>query len=116
MRSTLGTDFARAVGEYLLDETLAATALKANPELAPDIDTLMDRLGRQFEREPEPTVELLVDTARKALVAGRNEMPLTLILLDEVQQFIREDSDISLVIQTIAEELCSKFRGRVFLV
>src|SRR5271165_20407 len=76
----------------------------------------MDRLGRQFEREPEPTVELLVDTARKALIAGRNEMPLTLILLDEVQQYIRQDADISLTIQTIAEELCSKFRGRVFLV
>ena len=49
-------------------------------------------------------------------MVGRNEMPLTLILLDEVQQFIREDSNISLTIQTIAEELCSKFRGRVFLV
>jgi hypothetical protein len=116
VRAILGTDFDRAAREFLLDDTLASAALKAKPSLAPDIDTLMDRLGRQFEREPEPTVELLVDTARKALIAGRNEMPLTLILLDEEQQFIREDSDISLVIQTVAEELCSKFRGRVFLV
>jgi hypothetical protein len=43
-------------------------------------------------------------------------MPLTLIILDEVQQFIREDSNILLTIQTIAEELSSKFRSRVFLV
>ena len=59
---------------------------------------------------------MLVDTARKALSLGRNEIPLTLIILDEVQQFIREDSNLSLTIQTIAEELSSKFRGRVFLV
>ena len=65
--SCLGADFERAAREFLLDDTLASAALKAKPSLAPDLDTLMDRLGRQFEREPEPTVELLVDTARKAL-------------------------------------------------
>jgi hypothetical protein len=116
VRGMLGVDFTRAAREFLLDDRLAAAALKAKPELAPDVDTLMDRLGRQFEREPEPTVELLVDTARKALMLGRSEMPLTLIILDEVQQYVRENSDIALVIQTIAEELSSKFRGRVFLV
>ena len=116
VRGMLGADFARAAREFLLDDTLAAAALKAKPDLAPDVDTLMDRLGRQFEREPEPTVGLLVETARKALTPGRTEMPLTLIVLDEVQQFVRENSDIALVIQTIAEELSSKFRGRVFLV
>ncbi len=116
VRQSLGADFDRATREFLLDDGLAAAALKAKPSLAADVDTLMDRFGRQFEREPEPTVALLVETARKALLVGRNEMPLTLILLDEVQQFIREDSNISLTIQTIAEELCSKFRGRVFLV
>jgi hypothetical protein len=116
VRAYLGTDFDRAAREFLLDDSFATAALSAKPSLAPDVDNLMDRFGRQFEREPEPTVALLVDTARKALMVGRNEMPLTLILLDEVQQFIREDSDLSLTIQTIAEELCSKFRGRVFLV
>jgi hypothetical protein len=116
VRGMLGSDFDRAAGQFLLEDALATAALKAKPSLAADVDTLMDRLGRQFEREPEPTVALLGETARKALMVGRNEMPLTLILLDEVQQFIREDSNISLTIQLIAEELCSKFRGRVFLV
>jgi hypothetical protein len=116
LRGMLGTDFARATQMFLLDNSFAASALKAKPSLAPDLDTLMDRLSQQFAAEPEPTVELLVDTARKALSLGRNQIPLTLIILDEVQQFIREDSNISLTIQTIAEELSSKFRSRVFLV
>jgi hypothetical protein len=116
VRGMLGADFDRAASVFLLDDALAAAVLKAKPTLAPDVDTLMERLNRQFEREPEPTVALLGETARKALTLGRREVPLTLIILDEVQQFIREDSDISLTIQLIAEELCSKFRGRVFLV
>ena len=116
VRGMLGVDFARASQMFLLDNSFAASALKAKPSLAPDLDTLMDRLGQQFAAEPEPTVELLVDTARKALSLGRNQIPLTLIILDEVQQFIREDSNISLTIQTIAEELSSKFRSRVCLV
>jgi len=116
VRGMLGGNFASASQRFLLDSSFAAAAQKAKPGLAPDLDTLMDRLAQQFATEPEPTVEMLVHTARKALSVGRNEMPLTLIILDEVQQFIREDSNISLTIQTIAEELCSKFRGRVFLV
>jgi hypothetical protein len=116
VRGMLGADFARASQMFLLDNSFAASALKAKPSLAPDLDTLMDRLGQQFAAEPEPTVELLVDTARKALSLGRNQIPSTLIILDEVQQFIREDSNISLTIQTIVEELSSKFRSRVFLV
>jgi hypothetical protein len=116
VRASLGDDFDQAAREFLLDERLAAAALTVKPDLAASVDMLMDRLNRQFEHEPEPTVELLVEMAQKALMVGRKEMPLTLVILDEVQQFIREDADTSLLIQTIAEELCSRFRGRVFLV
>jgi hypothetical protein len=116
VRGVLGADFGRASQQFLLDTSFAAAVLKTKPSLASDLDTLMDRLGQQFATEPEPTPELLVEVARKALSLGRGEMPLTLIILDEVQQFIREDSNISLTIQTIAEELSSKFRGRMFLV
>ncbi|NGM24333.1 BREX system P-loop protein BrxC [Roseomonas stagni] len=116
VRRDLGSEFEDALGEFLLDDRLAVAALKAKPGLAPDADTLMDRLGKQFEREPEPTVELMTEKARQALTLGRSDIPLTLIILDEVQQFIREDEDISLIIQTIAEQLASKFKGRVLLV
>jgi hypothetical protein len=50
VRGMLGADFTRAAHEFLLDDALAAKALEAKPDLAPDVDTLMDRLGRQFER------------------------------------------------------------------
>lgn len=116
VRRSLGDDFEDAVREFLLDERLAAAALAAKSSLAADVDQLMDRLGKEFDREPEPTVELLVEKAQQALTLSGQEIPLTLIILDEVQQFIREDSDITLTIQTIAEQLASKFKGRILLV
>ena len=116
VRAKLGGDFDAALRAFLLEDQLAAAALEAKPSLAPDVDTLMDRLGSQHQNEPEPTVELLVEVALKALREGRKEIPLTLIILDEVQQFIREDPNISLAIQTIAEQLTSKFKGRLLLV
>jgi hypothetical protein len=116
VRSSLGDDFEDALREFLLDDRLAVAAWKAKPDIAADADTLMDRLGKEFEREPEPTVELLVEKAQQALTINGKDIPLTLIILDEVQQFIREDNDISLTIQIIAEQLASKFKGRVLLV
>lgn len=116
VRTKLGSDFDTVLRAFLLEDRLATAALEAKPSLAPDVDTLMDRLGSQYQNEPEPTVELLVGVALKALSEGRKEIPLTLIILDEVQQFIREDPNISLAIQTIAEQLTSKFKGRLLLV
>jgi hypothetical protein len=116
VRTDLGADFDSVLRAFLLEDRLAAAVLAAKPGLAPDVDTLMDRLGKQFEREPEPTVELLVDVAQKALMHGRKEIPLTLIILDEVQQFIRQDPDIVELIQLVAERLTTSFKARVLLV
>jgi hypothetical protein len=116
VRNQLGADFDAALRAFLLDDRLANAILAAKAGLAPDADTLMDRLAAQFQNEPEPTVELMVNVALKALADGRKEIPLTLIILDEVQQFVREDPDLSLDIQIIVEQLTSKFKGRLLLI
>ncbi len=52
---------------------------------------------------------------RRALSAG-GEIPLTLVALDEVQQYIGEDTQRSIAVQELAEVLCSGFGGRLLLV
>ncbi|HWL82092.1 MAG TPA: BREX system P-loop protein BrxC [Roseomonas sp.] len=116
VRASLGDAFPTALEAFLLDERIAKATLAAKPSLAPDPDTLMDRLNNLFANEPEPTPDLLIEKARQALTLGGRDIPLTLIILDEVQQFLREDSDRSLTIQLIAEGLAAKFKGRVLLV
>ena len=90
--------------------------LAAKPDLAGSSKELSGLLRSQFPEPPVVTVDLLETMARRALLLGRTELPLTLIVLDEVQQFIRQDPGLTLKIQTIAERLAGRFDGRVLLV
>jgi hypothetical protein len=49
-RSKLGPDFDASLRAFLLEDRLAAAALEAKPSLAPDLDTLMDRLGKPISK------------------------------------------------------------------
>ena len=71
---------------------------------------------KQFAQRTRANRRVAGRDRAKGAVEGRKEIPLTLIILDEVQQFIREDPNISLSIQTITEQLTSKFKGRLLLV
>jgi hypothetical protein len=77
---------------------------------------LGSKLQSQFPEPPSVDVNLLEDMGRQALMLGCKQLPLTLVVLDEVQQFIRQDPALTLKIQTIAERLASRFDGRVLLV
>jgi hypothetical protein len=116
VQTDLGTDFERATRQFLLDDRFPAAVLRAKPSIAPDEETLVARLEVQFGIKPETTVDLMVEMAREALTMGRRELPLTLIVLDEVQQFIREDANLTLKIQTIVEQLSTRFDGRLLVV
>ena len=94
----------------------SAAVLKAKPDLADSPRELSGRLQSQFPEPPPVTVDLLETMARQALMLGRKELPLTLIVLDEVQQFIRQDPSLTLKIQTIVERLAGRFDGRLLLV
>ena len=115
VRAALGDAFPTALESFLLDDRIAQAAVAAKPSLG-GVDTLMDRLNAMYAQEPEATPDLLLAKGRQALTLGGRPLPLTLIVLDEVQQFIREDATRSLAIQTIAENLASRFGGRVLLV
>ncbi len=116
VRNYLGSTFEVDIRNFILSPRFAAAVLKAKPDLANDAHELSSKLQTQFPEPPPVDVSLLEDMGRQALMLGRKELPLTLIVLDEVQQFIRQDPALTLKIQTIAERLSSRFDGRVLLV
>lgn len=116
VQADLGADFERVIRQFLLDDRFAAAVLRAKPSVAPDEEVLLARLEAQFGRKPEPTVDLLVEMGRAALLIGRTQLPLTLVVLDEVQQFIRQDPNLTLKIQTIVEQLSTRFDGKLLVV
>ncbi|WP_027565284.1 BREX system P-loop protein BrxC [Bradyrhizobium sp. URHA0013] len=116
VRKDLGDKFLTDIRNFILSPRFSAAVLNAKPELASSAKALSSLLQSQFPEPPPVTVDLLETMARQALTLGRKEMPLTLIVLDEVQQFIRQDPGLTLKIQTMAERLSSRFDGRLLLV
>ena len=116
VRASLASTFATDIRNFILSPRFGAAVLEAKPDLAGSSKELSGLLRSQFPEPPTVTVDLLETMVRRALMLGRAELPLTLIVLDEVQQFIRQDPSLTLKIQTLAERLASRFDGRVLLV
>ena len=116
VRVSLGSTFDTDVRNFILSPRFGAAVLAAKTDLSGSSKELSSLLRSQFPEPPVVTVDLLEIMVRRALMLGRTELPLTLIVLDEVQQFIRQDPSLTLKIQTIAERLAGRFDGRVLLV
>jgi hypothetical protein len=116
VRSELGATFHADIRNFILSPRFAAAVLKHQSDLANDVRELGLKLTALFPEPPTVDVNLLQDMGRQALMLDRKELPLTLVVLDEVQQFIRQDPALTLKIQTIAERLSAHFDGRVLLV
>lgn len=112
----LGDRFHSDIRNFILSPRFQTAVLKAKPDLANSNKNLSSSLLSQFPEPPPVTIDLLVNMVRQALMLGRQELPLTLIVLDEVQQFIRQDPGLTLKIQTIVERLTDRFDGRILLV
>ena len=116
VRARLGDRFETAIRNFVLSTAFREAVLAEKPALAADIRDLSDRLKADFPQPPEITVADLSSTIRRALLLGRRELPLTLVVLDEVQQFLKNDPDRILAIQDIAERFAADFDGRLLLV
>jgi hypothetical protein len=86
VRDDLGEKFQTDIRNFILSPRFGAAVLKAKPDLANSAKELSGLLQSQFPEPPPVTVDLLETVARQALMLGRKEIPLTLVVLDEVQQ------------------------------
>lgn len=116
MREKLGETFDKDISSFILSPRFAPALHALKPDHATSEGALRNLLAEQFPEPPPVTVDVLETMTRQALMLGRRELPLTLVVLDEVQQFIRQDPSLTLKIQSIAEHLSSRFDGRVLLV
>jgi hypothetical protein len=118
VKARLGGDFETEMRTFVLSEKLQEAILAEKPSLAANAEALADRLDSGF---PPPsadgiTVDDMERLVREALKVGRPELPLTLIVVDELQQFLGQNQEMTLKVQNIAERLSSRFQGRVLLV
>ncbi len=116
VRTRLGGGFDSAIRNFVLSTAFHQAVLAEKSSLAASPRDLSDRLKDNFPQPPEITVNELSSTVRRALLLGRKELPLTLVVLDEIQQFLKNDPGRVLDVQNIAERFAADFDGRLLLV
>ena len=93
VRERLGSAFEPAIRNFVLTRTFHEAVLSERPDLGDSPRDLADRLKANFPQPAEITVADLSSMIRRALLLNRKELPLTLIVLDETQEFLRNDPD-----------------------
>ena len=106
--------FDEALEYATLSPQLSNAILTASHDIAANAKkTLL--AGAVSDKAPV-TPDEVEDYSRRALKLGRETIPLTLLVLDEVQQFLKADPGQTLKIQNLAERLSSAFDGKLMVV
>jgi hypothetical protein len=113
-----GKDLKKEIENIFVSTVLAKSVLQLLPELAQNEMKLLELFQAQF-----PTVENIgredfIKTIKEEILPlfYGDKIPCTVIILDEVQQFIAHDANLAFDVQLLAEDLCSRFDGKFLLV
>lgn len=114
-----GRDFAKELNNMYVSPHLAGSLLAAYPGFAVNEAEARSLLKTQYPVAAEITDEQFLDTAQDVLALQATtpgKLPCTLVVFDELQQFIGEDAGRALNVQTIVEACCSRFGSRLLFV
>ena len=106
-----GRDFRRELNDMYVSPLIAKGLLAADPNFAGNEIDARATLRAQFSKPKDITTDEFVTTLQDVL-APDGEMPCTVIILDEVQQYIGDDTSRSYVVQEVVEA-CKRFGDRL---
>ncbi len=104
-----GRTWEKEVQRLHVSEVIRQGLVKLRPQLFFDEKTCADTLRNQFPSGKDVSNDEMVQAIRQALTKDA-KFPLTLIILDEVQQYIGTSAERSIDVQE-AVEACSKMIG-----
>lgn len=110
-----GRSLAQELPHMYVSGHLAKALLKARPDLAHTEADARKLLKEQFPQVTDVTSEQMT-TAIEAALAQDGKFPLTLVVLDEVQQFIGADAEKAFQVQEVTETLSKHFNGKLLFV
>jgi len=94
---------------------LGKALLKARPDLAQSEADARKLLKEQFPQVTDVTSEQMTNAISDALSVD-GKFPLTLVVLDEVQQYIGSDAEKTFQVQEVTETLSKHFNGKLLFV
>ena len=106
------------IENIFVSTSLANAVLQLKPELADNEGKLLDLFTSQFSKTETIGREDFIKTIREEILplTFGDKIPCTIIILDEVQQFIGTDANLAFDVQLLAEDLSSRFDGKFFLI
>jgi len=111
-----GRDWSKELNDLYVSPHIARALLDADPSLASDERGVREILRQQFPQlRADISSEQFVEAARKAL-GDDGSLPLTVLVLDEVQQYIHGSPDRAAAITEVAEAIQTQLMSRVMLV
>ena len=110
-----GRSVAQELPHMYVSSHLAKALLKARPDLAHTEADARKLLKEQFPQVTDVSSEQMT-TAIEAALAEDGKFPLTLVVLDEVQQYIGADAEKAFQVQEVTETLSKHFNGRLLFV
>lgn len=110
-----GRTLAASLTDMYVSSHLGKALLKARPGFADSETAARQLIKAQFPQAADVTNEQMVAAITDALTAN-GAFPLTVVVLDEVQQFIGTDADKAYKVQEVTESLCKHFSGKLLFV
>ena len=111
-----GKNWLRELNNLYVSPVIAGALIEAEPSFAADVKAARQLLAQQFPPlKTDISTEQFIEAARLAL-SEKGELPHTILVLDEVQQYINEVQDRSAALTEVAEAVQTQFDSRVMLV
>lgn len=107
-----GRDFRRELNDMYVSPLIAKGLLAADPNFAGNEKDARATLRAQFAKPKDITTDEFVTVLQDTL-APDGDMPCTVIILDEVQQYIGDDTSRSYVVQEVVEACSKRFGDRL---
>jgi len=110
-----GHDWAEELDNFYVAEGLHAALVKAKPNLFTSTTSCVDTLNNLYPFVKDVSSDDMLKSINLALTRD-GKLPLTLVALDEVQQYIGEDSQRSIEVQEVVEACSKKFAGKLLFI
>ncbi len=113
---TAGKDWLSELHNLYVSPVIAKALIAADASFAADVRSARQLLTQQFPPlRTDISTEQFIEAARQVL-SENSELPHTVLVLDEVQQYINEAQDRSAALTEVAEAVQTQLDSRVMLV
>ncbi|BBO87498.1 BREX system P-loop protein BrxC [Desulfosarcina ovata] len=110
-----GDDWEEELDNFYVAEGLHDALVNAKPKLFSSPSVCTETLNNLYPYVQDISSDEMLKTIKQALVQN-GKFPLTVIVLDEVQQYIGMDSQRSMDVQEAVEACCKNFGGKLLFI